>query len=121
MLAKDDFPPERISGFVTCLCDGKWWLACVLEVTHEVRLTFLHPPDPSSLFKYPQAQDMRTVPMENVLTLVDPRTRTGCVYVLRFLGICAFCRKRILRKRTILQIVALSGNSQKVLCLLLSL
>ena len=79
MLAKDDFPPERISGFVTCLCDGKWWLACVLEVTHEVRLTFLHPPGPSSLFKYPQAQDMRTVPMENVLTLVDPRTRTGCV------------------------------------------
>ena len=82
MLAKDDFPPERISGFVTCLRNRNWWLACVLEVIHEVRLTFLHPPGSSSSFRYPQAQDICNVPIENVLTLVDPRTRTGRVYTL---------------------------------------
>ena len=81
-LAKDDLPPETIAGFVTCLHDGNWWLACVLEVTQEVRLTFLHPPGPSSSFRYPQSQDIRTVPIENILTLVDPRTRTGRVYTL---------------------------------------
>ena len=55
---------------------------CVLEVTHEVRLTFLHHSGPSNSFKYPQAQDICTVPIENVLILVDPRTRTGHVYTL---------------------------------------
>ena len=82
MLAKDDLPPEIIAGFVTCLHDGNWWLACVLEVTHEVKLTFLHPPGPSSSFRYPQSQDIHTIPIENILTLVDPRTRTGRVYLL---------------------------------------
>ena len=33
-LHKNDLPPESIAGFVTCLCEGKWWLACVLEVIH---------------------------------------------------------------------------------------
>jgi len=77
-LAKDDLPPETIAGFVTCLHDGNWWLACV----QEVRLTILHPPSPSSAFRYPQSQDIHTVPIENILTLVDPRTRTGRVYTL---------------------------------------
>ena len=81
-LSEDNLPPETIAGFVTCLHDGNWWLACVLEVTQEVRLTFLHPPDPSSSFRYPQSQDIRTVPIENILTLVDPRIRTGRVYTL---------------------------------------
>ena len=33
-------------------------------------------------YKYPGTQDIRTVPMDNILTLVDPRTRTGRVYTL---------------------------------------
>ena len=52
-LAKDDIPLEAIAGFVTCLFDENWWLACVLEVcsdTKEVKLTFLRP---SNSFKYP--------------------------------------------------------------------
>ena len=84
-LDKNDLPPESIAGFVTCLCEGKWWLACVLEVIQAdnlVKLTFLHPHGPSSLFKYPEPLDIRTVPMDNILTLVDPRTRTGRVYSL---------------------------------------
>ena len=49
-------------------------LACVLEIIQEdsqVKLTFLYPHGPSSSYKYPGTQDIRTVPMDNILTLVD--------------------------------------------------
>ena len=39
-----DIALESISGFVTCVCDGQWWLTCVLQVHIEdgqVKLTFL--------------------------------------------------------------------------------
>ena len=84
-LAKNDLPLESIVGFVTCLCDGNWWLACVLEVIQEdslVKLTFLHPHGPCSSFKYPQIQDIHTIPIDDIVTLVDPRTRTGRVYTM---------------------------------------
>ena len=48
-LAKNDIPPETIAGFITCLYEGNWWSACVLEVcsdTKKVKLTFLHPQGP---------------------------------------------------------------------------
>ena len=51
-----DIAVESISSFVTCLRDGQWWLACVLQVHVEnsrVKLTFLHPHGPSNSFKYP--------------------------------------------------------------------
>ena len=83
--AKNDIPPNSIVGFVTCLCDGHWWLACVLEVNQEdnlVRLIFLHPHGPNTSFKYPQKEDIRTVKIETILRLVDPRTRTGRTYTL---------------------------------------
>ena len=50
-LAKNEIPPESIVGFVTCLHEEKWWLACVLEVCSEkkeVKLTLLHPHGPSN-------------------------------------------------------------------------
>ena len=84
-LAKNNIPPESISGFVTCSYDGNWWLACVLEVcsdTKEVNLTFLHPHSPSNSFKYPEPHNIHTIPMDDILTLVDPRTRSGRVYSL---------------------------------------
>ncbi len=37
---------DAISGFVTCIYDREWWLACVLEVDTEnieVKVSFLHP------------------------------------------------------------------------------
>ena len=80
-----DLSPELIVGFVTCLCDGNWWLACVLQVIQEesrVKLTFLHPHGSSSSYKYPQTQDIRIVPSDSILTLVDPRTVTGRIYTL---------------------------------------
>ena len=84
-LAKNDIPPESIAGFVTCLYEGNWWLACVLEVcsdTKKVKLTFLHPQGPSNSFKYPEPRNIHNIPMDDILTLVDPRTRSGRVYSL---------------------------------------
>ena len=84
-LAKNDIPLESIAGFVTCLREENWWLACVLEVcsdTKEVKLTFLHPHDPLNSFKYPEPQHIHTVPMVDILTFIDPRTRSGRVYFL---------------------------------------
>ena len=51
-LAKNDILPEATVGFVTCLLEENWWLACVLEVIEGslVKLTFLHPHGPSSFF-----------------------------------------------------------------------
>ena len=82
-LAKNEVSPESIAGFVTCLHEENQWLAHVLEVcndTKEVKLTFLHPHGPSNSFKYPESQHIHTIPMDDILTLVDPRTRSGYVY-----------------------------------------
>ena len=57
----------------------------MLEVcsdTKEVKLTFLHPHGPSNSFKYPEPQNIHTITMDDILTLVDPRTRSGRVYSL---------------------------------------
>ena len=84
-LKTSDLQVDSIVGFVTCLYDEKWWLACVLQIIQEdsqVKLTFLHPLGPSSSFKYPGTQDIRTLPIKNILTLVDPRSRSGRVYTL---------------------------------------
>ena len=84
-LTKNEIPPESIAGFVTCLYEENWWLACVLVVcsdTKEVKLTFLHLHGPSNSFKYPEPRNIHTIPMDDILTLVDPRTKSGRVYSL---------------------------------------
>ena len=43
---------------------------------------FLHPPGPSNSFKYPEPQNIHTIPMDGILTLVDLRTRSSRVYSL---------------------------------------
>ena len=48
----------------------------------KVKLTLLEPPGPSSSYKYPKTQQIVTVAINKVLTLVDPRTRSGRVYTL---------------------------------------
>ena len=70
---------------MTCIYDGEWWLACVLEVdaeNGEVKVTFLHPCGPSRSFKYPSVPDILVVPTTDLLTKVNPRTTTGRVYTL---------------------------------------
>ena len=82
---KNEIPLELIAAFVTCLYEENWWLACVLEVcsaNKEVKLMFLHLHGPSSSFKYPEPQNIHNIPMDDILTLVDPRTRSGRVYSL---------------------------------------
>jgi len=49
---------------------------------NEVRVTLLHPPGPSNSFIYPISEHMMTVAVKDILTVVDPRTRTGRVYTL---------------------------------------
>ena len=80
-----DVQIENISGFVTCKYDSEWWLACVLQLdadSSEVKVTLLHPHGPSRSFRYPSEPDIITVPVSDVLTTVDPRTR-GRTYTLR--------------------------------------
>ena len=82
---KNANPPESIAGFVTYMYDENWWLACVLGVcsdTNQVKLTFMHPHGPSNSL-YTQTLTINTIPMESILTLVDPRTtRSGRAYSL---------------------------------------
>lgn len=81
----DEITPEQLSGYVTCLYDQKWWVAYVLEVyadKAQVKVSFLHPHGPSRSFKHPHAQDILTIAIAEVLTLVDVRTTTGRVYTL---------------------------------------
>ena len=97
-LAKNEIPPESIAGFVTCLHEENWWLACVLEVcsdTKEVKLTFLHPHGPSNSFKYPEPQNIHTIPLDDILTLIDPRTRSGRVYSLTKKYVMTFATKQL--------------------------
>ena len=80
----DDVPVESIAGFVTCVFEGKWWLACVLRIAsseNQVELTLLHSAGPSS-FKFPTTEHIIAVPTKDILLVVDPRTRTGRVYTL---------------------------------------
>ena len=75
-----EMPEDKISGFVTCVVEQKWWLGCVLQRDTEdplVTVTLLHPHGPCSSFKYPAAPDVVT---RDILTSVDPRTRTGRIY-----------------------------------------
>ena len=94
--SEDDIPPESISGFVTCLIDRKWWLACVLCLSpdeSQVKLKLLHPPGPASSFKYPPSEPTITIAIKDVLTIVDPRTRTGRVYTLSQKGVKSASQK----------------------------
>ena len=81
----DDIPLGSISAFVTCVVDHQWWLACVLQLSEDddrVRVTLLHPPGPHSSFRYSPIEHIVTVTTNDILSVVDPRTRTGRVYTL---------------------------------------
>ena len=78
----------RLSQFQVLLLvdDRKWWLACVLQLhpdnETQVRVTLLHPPGPSNSFRYPTSEHIVMVTTRDILTVVDPRTRTRRVYTL---------------------------------------
>ena len=54
--AETELPLEKIEGFITCIYDEHWWLACVLQIDSEeceVKVSILHPNGPAYSFKYP--------------------------------------------------------------------
>lgn len=72
-----------IKGYVIAVYDEKWWLTCVIDTDaddNKVKLSFLHPSGPSPSFKFPNKPDVLLVPVQDVLTIVDPTTVTGRVY-----------------------------------------
>ena len=83
--ADSEVPPGNISGFVTCVYEHKWLLGCALQVEKDdplVTVSFLHPHGPCSSFRYPAAPEVHTLIMRDILTSVDPRSRSGRVYTL---------------------------------------
>lgn len=85
MRGENELTFENISGFVTCCYNEQWWLACVLQADADsdtVKVTMLHPCGPSESFKYPRKQHIITLSMADIMTKVDPRSRTGRVYTL---------------------------------------
>ena len=74
-----------ISGYITCVYNSKWWLACVLETDKEnaeVIVMLLHPCRPSRSFKYPSKLDIQILPLNSILTIVDARTTAGRTYTI---------------------------------------
>ena len=84
-VSEDELTPEEITGFITCVYDKQWWVACVLQMDvdcEEVTVSFLHPHGPSTTFKYPKQPDILDIPFSDVLTKVDPRTSSGRLYTI---------------------------------------
>ena len=84
-VTEDELTSEEITGFITCVYDKQWWVACVLQMDvdcEEVTVSFLHPHGPSRTFKYPKQPDILDIPFSDVLTKVDPRTSSGRLYTV---------------------------------------
>ena len=62
----DDVQVERISGFVTCVVEREWQLACVLHLSpyeDRVKVTLLHHPGPSNS---PKSEHIVTVTVKDI-------------------------------------------------------
>ncbi|KAJ8873037.1 hypothetical protein PR048_026653 [Dryococelus australis] len=76
----EDLDFEAIVGFVTCIYNDQWSLACVIDTNEEkqeFKVSFLAPHGPSPSFTYLWHPDILTVTSEYILTKVDPITATG--------------------------------------------
>ena len=73
---------EQIQGFVTCVYQNQWWVACTIQLDEEnIKVSFLHPHGPSRSFRYPSTPEILTIPIGDILTKVDPKSR-GRMYTL---------------------------------------
>ena len=82
----DDVLLGSISGFVTCVVDNQWWLACVLQLSDDddgVRVTLLHPPGPRNSFRYPPNEHIATVMTKDIQRVVDLRRELDVFTLLR--------------------------------------
>ena len=85
VLTKEEIPLNKIKGFVTTVYDKHWWLGCVIEVNEDenkVNVNLLIPHGPSQSFKYPVKERIVVVPIEDILTKVDPRASFGRTYTI---------------------------------------
>ena len=74
-----------ITGYVTAVYDGFWWVTCVVETfpeSEEIEVSFLHPHGPSRSFRYLSPKDVLVMSCKDVLTTISPTTATGRTYVL---------------------------------------
>ena len=74
-----------ITGYVTAVYDGFWWVACVVKTfpeSEETEVSFLHPHGPSRSFRYPSPKDVLIMSCKDVLTTINPTTATGRTYTL---------------------------------------
>lgn len=65
----DDVPIKLISGFVICVTDRKWWLACVLQLSpdeSQVKVSLLHPAGPSTSLRYPASECIVMVRVKDI-------------------------------------------------------
>ena len=80
-----DLEMEQVTEYVTCKCGSQWWLAQVLDKDKEnceLQLSLLYPNGPSRWYSYPQTPVILCAPMNDILTVVEPRTTTGRSYTL---------------------------------------
>ena len=80
-----DLELSEVSGYVTCVHNNWWWLACVLETDAEnveVKLTLLHPHGPGRSYKYPSVPDILTPSLTDILAVVKPRITTNHAFTL---------------------------------------
>ena len=76
---------DGLSGFVICVYENEWWLACILSVdpeNAEVKVTFLHPHGPARSYCYHSIPDILSVPITDLLARVSPNTATGRTYTI---------------------------------------
>lgn len=76
----------EVKGYVTCENNNHWWLGVVVdknETAQIVELMFLHPAGPSPSFTFKSdCPNKLTVPLSQILTLVQPTCPTGRSYYL---------------------------------------
>lgn len=88
LLQKETTHDRIINGYVTVVYDSKWWLAVILvpdsesDLVEEIEVGFLHPHGPNPSFVYPQSPDKLTMSQNDILTKVEPITKTGRTYTL---------------------------------------
>ena len=74
----------RLSEYVACIYDEKWWIGVVHEVgevEQDVKINFSHPPGPSSSFQWPRRLDVCWVPIADIVCQIQaPITATGRIY-----------------------------------------
>lgn len=73
----------KISQYLLCKYDEKHWIGMVSEVNNDakdVKIKFMHPFYPSSLFNWPSRDDISWVPHTHLVAIIDtPMLSSSCL------------------------------------------